>query len=152
MPMHVDAEGNMRLLQRVVVASSAAAYGSFAYNFSAGNAAVPSTSRETMRIFSAILPTEQPVIPAEISGFDEGSIVFRFTVDADGATSILRHPTHPQHDGLRWAIKTPAPSGDDFNNYKSTIKPELFSVGNYLRFQLDFNGPSPYAHPENGIY
>ena len=148
MPMHIDAEGNVRLLQRVVVAGSTAADGSFAYALFAGNAEVPSTARETMRISSAVLPTEQPVIPATASYFSDGIIAFEFTVDADGATSILRHPTHPQHDGLRWDFSTPAPSGDDFNNYKSTVKPELFSVGNTIRFMLAFNGGEASWNPE----
>ena len=148
LPVHIDADGNVRMLQRVVVAGSTAADGSFAYSLFAGNAEVPSTARETMRISSAVLPTEQPVIPATASYFSDGIIAFEFTVDADGATSILRHPTHPQHDGLRWDFATPAPSGDDFDNYKSTVKPELFSVGNTILFMLDFNGGEASWNPE----
>ena len=148
LPVHIDAEGNVRLLQRVVVAGSTAADGSFAYSLYAGKAAVPATARETMRISSAVLPTEQPVIPASANAFQDGIVSFLFTVGADGATSILRHPTHPQHDGLRWDFQTPAPSGDDFANYKSTVKPELFSVGNTVSFLLDFNGGEAPWNPE----
>lgn len=148
LPLHIDAEGNIRLLQRVVVAGETATDGTFAYTLYAGNATVPATSRETMRISSAVLPTEQPVIPATASLFSDGFISFAFQVDENGATSILRHPTHPQHDGLRWDFETPAPSGDDFSNYKSTVKPELFSVDNTLYFQLDFNGGGASWNPE----
>jgi hypothetical protein len=148
MPMHVDGEGTLRLLQRVVVAGSTAADGSFAYTLYAGDAAVPATARETMRISSAVLPTEQPVIPLKGGDFRQGLAIFSFTVDADGATSLLRHPTHPQHDGLRWDFSTPAPSGDDFDNYKSTVKPELFSVGNIISFRLDLNGGEAPWNPE----
>lgn len=148
LPVHIDANRKINLLQRVVVAGATAADGSFAYTLYAGNAAVPSTARETMRISSAVLPTEQPVIPASANAFQDGIVSFLFTVGADGATSILRHPTHPQHDGLRWDFQTPAPSGDDFANYKSTVKPELFSVGNTVSFLLDFNGGETPWNPE----
>ena len=148
LPLHIDAEGNVRLLQRVVVAGTSADDGSFAYSLYAGKAAVPSTARETMRISSAVLPTEQPVIPASANAFANGIVSFRFTVGADGATSLLRHPTHPQHDGLRWDFETPAPSGDDFRNYQSTVKPELFSVGNTILFMLDFDGGEAPWNPE----
>ncbi|MBP1590227.1 MAG: hypothetical protein ILO10_08555 [Kiritimatiellae bacterium] len=148
LPLHIDAEGNVRLLQRVVVAGATAADGTFAYTLYAGDAAVPATSRETMRISSAVLPTEQPVIPATTTMFSDGIIMFSFTVDENGATSILRHPTHPQHDGLRWDFETPAPSGNDFQNYKSTVKPELFSVDNTILFDLDFNGGEASWNPE----
>ena len=148
LPFHIDAEGKIRLLQRVVIAGATAEDGTFAYTLYAGNAAVPATSRETMRISSAVLPTEQPVIPATANLFSDGFISFAFQVDENGATSILRHPTHPQHDGLRWDFETPAPSGDDFNNYKSTVKPELFSVDNSISFQLDFNGGEASWNPE----
>lgn len=148
LPLHIDAEGNVRLLQRVVVAGTADEDGTFAYTLYAGKAEVPATSRETMRISSAVLPTEQPVIPATASLFSDGLITFAFEVGENGATSILRHPTHPQHDGLRWDFKTPAPSGNDFQNYKSTVKPELFSVNNIIAFQLDFNGGEASWNPE----
>ncbi len=148
LPIHIDANGNIRLLQRVVVAGATQADGTFAYTLYAGDADVPATSRETLRISSAVLPTEQPVLPATLDMFKEGIISFSFRVDADGATSLLRHPTHPQHDGLRWDFETPAPSGDDFNNYKSSVKPELFSVDNAIVFRLDFNGGEASWNPE----
>lgn len=148
MPAHVDTNGNVRLLQRVVVAGATADDGTFAYTLYAGNAEVPATSRETMRISSTVLPTEQPVIPATDSDFLYGFMSFDFRVDEGGATSLLRHPTHPQHDGLRWDFETPAPSGDDFNNYQSTVKPELFSVDNTICFLLDLNGGEASWNPE----
>ena len=148
LPLHIDIEGNVRLLQRVVVAGSTATDGTFAYSLYAGNAAVPATARETTRISSAVLPTETPVIPATTTSFTAGAISFSFRVDEGGATSILRHSTHPQHDGLRWDFETPAPSGDDFQNYQSTVKPELFSVENAITFLLDFNGGEASWNPE----
>ena len=149
LPLHVDAEGQVRLLQRVVAAGAAAEDGTFAYTLYAGKAQVPSTSRETMRISSAVLPTETPVIPADGGSFSGGIASFSFAVDAGGSTSILRHPTHPQHDGLRWDFETPAPSGDDFMNYQSSVKPETFTVDNQILFLLDFNGGEAAWNPED---
>ena len=61
---------------------------------------------------------------------------FAFTVGAYGATSLLRHPYHPQHDGLRWDFVTHAPDGDDVYNYMSDVKPETFSVKNEIKLAL----------------
>jgi hypothetical protein len=60
----------------------------------------------------------------------------------------LRHPLHPQHDGLRWDFKTAAPSGDDFANYKGDVKPETFSVRNEISLAFDLNGGEAAWNPE----
>jgi hypothetical protein len=85
-----------------------------------------------MRISAVCLPTETPVIEAS------GENTFVFTVAGDGATSLLRHPYHPQHDGLRWDFKTRAPDGDDVYNYKSDVKPETFSVQNEIKLEYSY--------------
>ena len=61
----------------------------------------------------------------------------------------MRHPTHPQHDGLRWDFATPLPSGDDFANYVSTQKPELFSVTNTVLLVLDLKGDETPWNPDD---
>jgi hypothetical protein len=33
-------------------------------------------------------------------------------------------------------FKTPAPSGDDVNNYVGSVKPELFSIGGRVEFEF----------------
>jgi hypothetical protein len=129
-----------------VAAGTTAADGTFAYTLYAGKAEVPSTAREAMRISSAVLPTETPVV--ESTFFFAGVFGFAFTVAGDGATSLLRHPLHPQHDGLRWDFATPAPSGDDFANYKGTVKPETFSVSNNITLMMDMNGGEAQWTPE----
>ena len=150
LPIHIDGNGTVRLLQRVVAAGTTDANGDWTYRLYAGKASVPSTASETMRISAVTLPTETPVIEAAAGGdFTSGNIAFEFTVAGDGATSLLRHPLHPQHDGLRWDFKTPAPSGDDFENYKSDVKPETFSVSCRIELSLETNGGETAWNPEN---
>ena len=151
LPLHVDAEGRVRLLQRVVAAGSAEADGSYNYRLYAGGASVPATATQAMRISAVCLPTEIPVVEAAPGGlvFAGGAgVAFEFTVAAGGATSLLRHPLHPLHDGLRWDFKTPAPDGDDPGNYKYDVKPETFSVGNRIELSLDLNGGEATWNPE----
>ena len=151
LPIHIDAHGTVRLLQRVVAAGEMAADGTYAYHLFAGKATVPTTAHIAMRISAVCLPTETPVIEAS-GGADSLSqpdgVTFAFTVAGGGATSLLRHPLHPQHDGLQWDFKTPAPSGDVLSNYKGDVKPETFSVGNEISLSLDLNGGEAAWNPE----
>ena len=146
LPIHIDANGKGRLLQRVVTAGEIAADGTYTYRLYAGSAVVPTTATMVTRISAVCLPTETPVI--EAAGESDSVIAFSFAVAADGATSILRHPLHPQHDGLRWDFSTPAPSGDDFQNYKGDVKPETFSVGNRIEMSFGLNGGEAAWNPE----
>lgn len=147
LPIHIDANGKVRLLQRVVTAGEIAADGTYTYRLYAGSAVVPTTATMVTRISAVCLPTETPVI--EAAGESDSVIAFSFAVAADGATSILRHPLHPQHDGLRWDFSTPAPSGDDFQNYKGDVKPETFSVGNRIEMSFGLNGGEAAWNPED---
>lgn len=151
LPIHIDANGQLRLLQRVVAAGETTDSGSFEYRLYAGSAYVPATARQVMRISAVCLPTETPVIPATGGAMAESSngVVFEFTVAGGGATSLLRHPLHPQHDGLRWDFKTPTPSGDDLANYKGDVKPETFSVRNRIEITLNLNGGEAAWNPED---
>ena len=147
LPIHIDANGKVRLLQRVVTAGEIAADGTYTYRLYAGSAVVPTTATMVTRISAVCLPTETPVI--EAAGESDSVIAFSFAVAADGATSILRHPLHPQHDGLRWDFSTPAPSGDDFQNYKGDVKPETFSVGNRIEMSFGLNSGEAAWNPED---
>jgi hypothetical protein len=140
LPIHIDAAGKVRLLQRVVSAGEVAADGTYAYRLYAGTATVPTTANVAMRISAVCLPTELPVVESAGGTFSTNGVTFAFTVAGDGATSLLRHPLHPQHDGLRWDFKTPAPNGDDFANYKGDVKPETFSVQNEINLMFNLNG------------
>ena len=153
LPLHVDANGTVRLLQRVVAAGESDASGAIAYRLYAGMATPPATASQALRISSAVLPTETPVIEASYANFssENGVAMFTFTVAEDGATSLLRHPFHPQHDGLRWDFSTPAPSGDDIDNYKGTVKPETFSIENGILLQFDFTEGASRWDPQDTI-
>ena len=151
LPIHIDANGTVRLLQRVVAAGETAADGTYAYRLFAGTATVPTTAHVAMRISAVCLPTEMPVIEAtgrDGTSSQAGGMKFAFTVAGGGATSLLRHPLHPQHDGLQWDFKTPAPNGDVFSNYKGDVKPETFSVQNEITLALDLNGGEAAWNPE----
>ena len=150
LPIHIDANGTVRLLQRVVTAGEVSADGTYTYRLYAGTAEMPATARQTMRISAVCLPTEIPVVEAAggLSATAPDGLTFEFTVAGDGATSLLRHPLHPQHDGLRWDFKTPAPSGDVFSNYKGDVKPETFSVRNEISLAFDLNGGEAAWNPE----
>lgn len=149
LPVHIDTNGTIRLLQRVVAAGTTDSEGTWSYRLYAGKAEIPATATAATRISAVTLPTETPVIEAESgSGVAGGGVSFAFTVAADGATSPLRHPLHPQHDGLQWDFSTPAPSGDDFNNYKGDVKPETFSVSCRIEVELDMGGDEASWNPE----
>lgn len=151
LPIHVDASGKVRLLQRVVAAGQTDEDGYWDYRLYAGAATPPATARTVMRISAVCLPTETPVVEAEEGSVVGGRAKFSFTVAGDGATSILRHPYHPQHDGLRWDFKTPAPSGDEWANYKYDVKPETFSVKSEISLAFDFDGGEAAWNPEEAV-
>lgn len=151
LPVHVDENGKIRLLQRVVAAGETDSDGYWNYRLYAGAATPPSTATSLMRISAVCLPTETPIVEAEEADLASGTAKFRFTVAAGGATSLLRHPRHPQHDGLRWDFKTAAPDGDDWTNYKYDVKPETFSVKNEISLALDFSGGAAVWSPEDEV-
>ena len=86
----------------------------------------------TRRVTAAVLPTDRPVLPG--AGTFGVAAAFNWTVAETSRVNPFYHARHPDHDGLRADFKKPAPSGDDFNNYNSTVKPELFSVENAVAF------------------
>lgn len=149
LPIHIDTNGAIRLLQRVVAAGTTDSDGEWTYRLYAGGANIPETASQTLRLSAVTLPTETPVVEAESgSGFASGGVAFAFTVATNGPTSILRHPYHPQHDGLRWDFSTPAPSGDKFENYMSDVKPETFSVMCRIELAFDLDGGEAEWNPE----
>jgi hypothetical protein len=135
LPLHVGPDGSMRLLQRVVAAGAEAGDGTVALALYSGNAPLPAGADQVMRISAVCLPVDQPVIAG--GGTFGAEAVFGFTVGAGSAANPLRHALHPLHDGLKADFQTPAPSGDDFENYVSKVKPELFSISNSVSFVWD---------------
>ena len=109
--MHVDANGAMNLVPRVRLGGR--------------------------RISAAVLPTDRPSIGADTGSVFGDRAAFRWTVGKDSRVNPFFHAKHPDHDGLRSDFKTPAPDGDDFNNYNADVKPELFSVSCEVTFVWD---------------
>ena len=141
LPMYVDREGKMTLLQRFW-------YGRTAEGelraFSGNVTSTTNTLYSVRRVSSAVLPADQVEIAAQSDGVFGASATFPFTVAETSAVNPLRHPFHPQHDGYAGVtFDKAAPSGDDFNNYLSTVKPELFSITNRINFA--WNEPSGTA-------
>ena len=128
LPIHVDANGKIRLLQRVVAAGDIGSDGYWDYRLYAGSATPPATAQNVFRVSAVCLPTEIPVVEAKESNL-----------------------ASPQHDGLRWDFKTAAPSGDDWQNYKYDVKPETFSVKCDIAVTLDFDGGEAAWNPDDEV-
>lgn len=115
LPLYVDGDGSMKLLQR------------FWYG---------SDPDHGYRVSTPFLPIDKPEIEAASGTFGE-SATFPFVVEETSKVNPMRHAFHPMHDGLRSDFQTPAPSGDDFRNYVSVVKPELFSITNTVVLTWD---------------
>lgn len=148
LPLLVRSENDLHLLQRVEVMNDAEGV----TRLLAGGVAKPEGWTFVRRISSIQLPTDQPVI-ATATGEDVPASVFRksaefaFTVGADSKVNPYYHARHPLHDGLDATFKNPAPSGDDFQNYRYEVKPELFSISN--RIVLDWDEDDATAWSPN---
>ena len=131
LPLYVGQGGQMKLLQRFVYGSD-----------SNGVTHIYSPAKEkkftvpignVKRVSSAVLPIDAPEISASSGAFGTQA-EFAFTVGENSRVNPYRHVFHPSHDGLKWNFEDPTPSGDDINNYVSTVKPEMFSVTNRITF------------------
>ena len=138
LPMLVHSATDLHLLQRVEIVSDT----NGVTQLLAGGVALPAGWSFVRRISSVQLPTDLPVI-ATASGEDVAASEFRrraefaFTVGTDSKVNPYYHARHPQHDGLDATFNAPAPSGDDFQNYRYEVKPELFSIQNRIVFEWD---------------
>ncbi|MGN0843960.1 MAG: hypothetical protein ACI4QT_01915 [Kiritimatiellia bacterium] len=118
--VHVDAEGNLKLLQRARFAGR--------------------------RLTAAVLPADHPVLSG--TGEFGRSASFVWQVGEHSNVNPFRHAKHPDHDGKNADFSGPAPSGDDFDNYLSTVKPELFTIGNTLTFEWNATSAASWAPEE----
>lgn len=132
LPLYVDREGAMTLLQRFWYGRDAEGK----LHVIAGSETSDVKLAEPRRVSTAFLPTDQVKVPATSGSFGT-TAGFRFTVGETSNVNPMRHALHPQHDGKRFDFETPSPSGDDFENYAGTIKPESFSITNTVEFVWD---------------
>lgn len=51
-------------------------------------------------------------------------------------------------DGKQMDFKTPAPDGDDIENYIGSVKPEWFSIGGAVEFKFDDNAATAWTPVE----
>ena len=122
--LHVEADGAMNLVPRVRLGGR--------------------------RISAAALPTDRAAIPGGGDGFGKRA-TFAWTVEEKSKVNPFRHARHPDHDGLLSDFKSPAPTGDDFNNYNADVKPELFSVSNAVKLVWHDLGAAAPWNPEETL-
>jgi len=135
LPVYVNDDGAMWLLQRYVYGYDTNGVLQIASGEVELDAnAVPPGGRR--RVSSPFLPTDQPEIAFESGTFGQTAQV-AFSVGERSNVNPMRHAQHPQHDGLMADYSGETPSGDDFNNYVSKVKPELFSIKNRIQFNWD---------------
>ena len=145
LPLYVDADGNMSMLQRVWYGRDTNGV-LRAYSGAVTSASEPLT--DIKRFSSPFLPTDQPVLA--MSGVFGGQSTCPFTVSETSKINPMRHARHPMHDGLSFDFSKAAPSGDSLTNYVSTVKPEVFSITNSVVFTWDEHDGSKW-NPEEKL-
>ena len=146
LPLYVEYDGKMKLLQRFIYGVDS---NSVTHVYSAAvEEGFPVAIGNAKRVSSAVLPIDAPTI-VSTNGTFGASAEFDFTVGENSKVNPYRHAFHPSHDGLRWDFESATPSGDNFHNYVSTVKPEIFSVTNLITFTWDASTGSKWTPDEN---
>ena len=145
--LHVDAEGALRLLQRVVVAYTENSAGGSEIVLCPGTSTPPAGATFLQRLSSIVLPVDQPIVDGE--GTFGSAATFAFSVGADSPSNPFLHRHHPDHDGLDASFTGKLPTGDDFQNYVSAVKPETFALPQTIRFEWDESKGAAAWNPEN---
>ena len=117
----VDADGSAKLVQRATVNGT--------------------------RVSSAYLPVDLGAVSPASGEFGKAGfpLKFAYTIGATSPSNPFRHALHPLFDGKQMDFKTPAPDGDDFNNYVGSVKPEWFSIGGEVEFKFDENAATAWT-------
>ena len=120
----VDANGSAKLVQRATVNGT--------------------------RVSSAYLPVDMGAVAPTSGTFGKSDLplTFNYTIGAKSPSNPFRHALHPLFDGKQMDFKTPAPDGDDFNNYVGSVKPEWFSIGGGVEFRFDENAATSWTPVE----
>lgn len=120
----VKADGTVKLVQRAVVNGT--------------------------RVSSAYLPVDLGAVAPTSGEFGNAGepLKFAYTIGAKSPSNPFRHALHPLFDGKQMDFKTPAPDGDDFNNYVGSVKPEWFSIGGEVEFKFDANAATSWTPVE----
>lgn len=95
---------------------------------------VPAEIEAPKRFSTVMMSVDTPVVAAEGGSVFGDEADFMWTIAPTARDNPFRHAWHPDHDGKTADYEGSAPSGDDFANYASPIKPELWSISNRLDF------------------
>ena len=137
--LHVDQSNRCRLLQRVIVAGTTNADGSWSAALYLKETNVPAGGARA-RISSVAFGEKNDVVWDESYGGFGNRLRFRWVIATNDPVNPFRHPYHPDHDGLKADFATALPSGDNPQNYVGATKPELFSVSNTISLAWSTNG------------
>jgi len=129
--LHVDENGDCRLLQRVLAAGTEDAEGNWRPALYVDEQDVPAEGK-SVRISSVAFGTKNDIAWDETYGGFGNRLRFTYAIQADDPVNPFRHPYHPDHDGLAWDFTTKLPAGDDPDLYIGETKPELFSISNTI--------------------
>lgn len=149
--LFVDESNRVSLLQRVCVGASTNEQGVTSLRLFQDIEKAPS-DMFVQRISSALMDIENPKIISKDTIGSEACefgkrLGFSFTIDEHSKVNPFRHPWHPEHDGLDATFKDYVASGDNFENYKQPVKPELFSITNNITLSwYDVNGDSTFDY------
>lgn len=136
--LHVDQSNRCRLLQRVIVAGTTNADGSWTPALYAKETNVPAGAQRA-RISSVAFGEKNDIAWDESYGGFGNRLRFRYVIATNDPVNPFRHPYHPDHDGLRTDFETVLPSGDNPQNYVGATKPELFSISNTVSLTWSTN-------------
>ncbi|VGO20813.1 hypothetical protein [Pontiella sulfatireligans] len=129
--VHVDANNESRLLQRAIIATVTNTNGTDVTRIYTDEDDLPSDAQIITRISSVAFGIENDIARDDSVSGEFGQLEgFSYVVAHDDRSNPFYHSRHPRHDGLKNDFKTPLRSGDDLDNYNSSIKPETFSISN----------------------
>ena len=134
--MHVDTNGTCRLLQRVAAGMDTNGTARLFKEL----ANVPAEIEAPKRFSTVMMSVDTPVVAAAGGSASGAEAAFTWTIAPTARDNPFRHAWHPDHDGKKADYQGEAPSGDDFANYASPIKPELWSISNRLFFSWHEQG------------
>ena len=134
--MHVDTNGTCRLLQRVAAGMDTNGTARLFKEL----ANVPAEIEAPKRFSTVMMSVDTPVVAAAGGSAFGDEADFTWTIAPTARDNPFRHAWHPDHDGKKADYLGEAPSGDDFANYASPVKPELWSISNRLFFSWHEQG------------
>ena len=95
---------------------------------------MPAEVASPRRISTVMMSVDTPVVAAEDGSAFGNEVDYTWAIAPTARDNPFRHAWHPDHDGKTADYEGLAPSGDDFENYKNPVKPELWSISNRLFF------------------